>query len=126
MIGGYIASRAVTGLVLAAFAALGTSGALALGPISSAGASPTLVIEKPADGSFTNEQTPTIRGTATGLSTVTVKIYRGTDAEGTAEQSPADPLPVEGSWSVTPGPLEEGTYTAVAEQTEVTELAERG
>jgi hypothetical protein len=126
MIGGYIARRAVTGLMLAIFAALGTSGAWALGPISPAGASPTLVIEKPADGSFTNEQTPTIRGTATGLSTVTVKIYRGTDAEGTAEQSPADPLPVEGSWSVTPDPLEEGTYTAVAEQTEVTELAERG
>src|SRR5256714_1465175 len=122
MIGGYIARTAVRGVLLAAIAALGPACAVALGPVAPAAAAPALVIETPPDGSATNDQTPAISGTTTGSGPVTVNIYRGASAEGTPEQSPSDPLALGGSWSVTPAPLEEGTYTAVAEQADVEEL----
>jgi uncharacterized protein (DUF2141 family) len=74
----------------------------------------------------TNSATPTFTGGAGtpaehDLPTVTVKVYAGTAANGT----PVETLATEasaGSWAVTATkPLSDGSYTAVAEQTDTTE-----
>src|SRR5436189_4425961 len=122
MIGGYIARRAVTGFVLAIVAAPVAAGGFALGPVDSAAAAPTLVIESPADGSTTRDTSPAISGSTSVDGTVTVKINPD-GAEGPPPQSPTA-LALGGSWSVTPEPLEDGTYTAVAEETDL--LGETG
>lgn len=84
--------------------------------------SPQPVILAPLAGSWTRLTTPTISGTTDEpLALVTVAVYPGPTAEGT----PAAVLqtllpPLEGSWSVAPElPLEDGQYTAVAEQTDL-------
>ncbi len=108
-------------MVRGTLAALIAGAALAVAGASPATAAPTLVIESPSNGSSTNDTTPTIRGTSTyALDQVTVAIHAGDTAEGAIVQAPtATPSPVEGDWSVTPTALTDGTYTAVAEQTEL-------
>src|SRR3954468_12515449 len=84
---------------------------------------PAVTLSGPADGLVTNDVTPTFAGaagTAPGdSSTVTVKVYAGTDTSG----SPLETLTTSAlgsSWSVDASPaLPEGTYTALAQQTGV-------
>jgi Bacterial Ig-like domain len=81
---------------------------------------PDVTIVTPADGSTTNDSTPTLSGAAgnaTGdASTVTVKIYSGSAVGGTLVQT-LTPTRSGSSWSTTPSPaLDEGTYTAQAQQ----------
>jgi subtilisin-like proprotein convertase family protein len=80
---------------------------------------PTVTLTSPANGSFTNDVTPSLSGGAGAAAgdstTVTVKIWSGTGTSG----SPLHTLAVTrsgGSWSTTAPTLTEGTYTARAEQ----------
>ncbi|HEV8250104.1 MAG TPA: LamG-like jellyroll fold domain-containing protein, partial [Gaiellaceae bacterium] len=81
---------------------------------------PAVTLTTPADGALTDNATPTFSGAA-GIdsgdsSTVTVKVYAGSAVSG----SPLQTLTTTqsgGSWSVVASsPLEDGTYTAQAEQ----------
>jgi hypothetical protein len=83
---------------------------------------PTVTLTTPADGSATNDTTPAFVGTAdtaTGDSTtVTIKVYSGTSTAGTLVQTKAGTR--SGStfnFSLTTA-LAQGTYTAVATQTD--------
>jgi large repetitive protein len=83
---------------------------------------PVVTLTSPADGSSTNDTTPTFSGTAGteagDSSTVTVKIYEGTDTSGTLVQT-LTTTAAAGDWSVDATTmLAEGTYTAQAEQTD--------
>src|SRR5947207_14082081 len=111
MIGGYIARRAVTGFVLALVAAPLVAGALVLGPVASAAAAPTLVIESPPDGSAISDRTPTTSGSTGADGSVTLNVYAGGSAEGSPQQAPAD-LGFGGSRRVRPQPVAEGTAAA--------------
>jgi hypothetical protein len=105
--------RLVGGIVLAL-------ALLAAGPVASAMAS--ITIETSPDGTTTNNQTPTFGGiTNDTADNVTLNIYSGTEAKGTPVQTLATTLPpAGGTWSLSvTSPLEEGTYTAQAEQTEL-------
>jgi hypothetical protein len=102
--------------------------AVALGPVSGAtAASPNLKLESPADGSVSNNQTPTFTGTTDDpfseeelpfFDPVTVRIYRGlttgTEVQKVESESTSPPGT---TWSVGPAQtLPPGTYTAQAEQ----------
>ncbi len=97
---------------------------LALGPVAGAmAAGPEVKITSPSPESTTRNQTPPISGTTSDvvpLDQVTVTIYPGTKAEGTPAQPAMTATPsLEGFWSVTPAPaLADGTYTALATQTD--------
>ena len=86
-------------------------------------AEPVLAIDHPVADSYTNNQTPTFSGTTNDtLDPVTLKIYEGPSATGLPVQTLTDLTPLEtglleASWEVTPTTLEQGEYTAVAEQT---------
>jgi subtilisin-like proprotein convertase family protein len=82
---------------------------------------PTVTLTSPANGSFTNDVTPSLSGgagAAPGDSTsVTAKIWSGTSMAG----APLHTLVVTrsgGSWSTTAPTLAEGTYTTRAEQSD--------
>ena len=108
------ARRAYLGLILAV--------PLALGAVPVARASAALVMEPLAGAPTTSNQTPTFSGSTDDyLDPVTVNVYEGETATGKPLQTPtASPSAVSGSWSATASaPLEDGTYTAIAEQTEV-------
>ncbi len=82
---------------------------------------PDVTLGAPTPGSYTNNTTPTLSGTAetaAGDSAVTVDIYSGPDTSGTPVQSPTASVAVDGSWSVMPTSLPDGTYTAQARQTD--------
>jgi hypothetical protein len=83
---------------------------------------PTVTLTAPANGSFTNDTTPLIAGTAdtaTGDSTtVTAKIYSGTTATGSPVQTKTGTRSgTSYSFSLTTA-LAQGTYTAVVTQTD--------
>jgi hypothetical protein len=83
---------------------------------------PTVTLTAPANGSFTNDTTPLITGTAdnaTGDSTtVTAKIYSGTSATGSPVQTKTGTRSgTSYSFSLTTA-LAQGTYTAVVTQTD--------
>jgi hypothetical protein len=82
---------------------------------------PVVTLTAPADGSRTNDTTPTLSGTAgnkTGdSSTVTVKIYSGTSTAGTLVQTKTATRSST-TWSTTASTLAAGTYTAQATQTD--------
>lgn len=83
---------------------------------------PTVTLTAPANGSFTNDTTPLISGTADNAtgdsSTVTAKIYSGTSATGTPVQTKAGTRSgTSYSFSLTTA-LAQGTYTAVVTQTD--------
>jgi chitinase len=116
--------------VLAAAAAVQGSQATFTASKANAGSSfataakfaPTVTLTTPADGSFTNDTTPLISGTAdnaTGDSTtVTAKIYSGTGTGGTLVQSKTGSRSgTSYSFSLTTA-LAQGTYTAVVTQTD--------
>jgi hypothetical protein len=82
---------------------------------------PDVTLGAPTPGSYTNNTTPTLSGTAetaAGDSAVTVDIYSGTDTSGTPVQSPTASVGDDGSWSIKPTGLPDGTYTAQARQTD--------
>ncbi|MGZ4457674.1 MAG: polysaccharide deacetylase family protein [Nocardioidaceae bacterium] len=85
-------------------------------------AAPAPVVTKPANGSSVNVAAPDISGTAGNApgdaATVGVKIYTGTTATGTAQQTLTANVGTDGSWTVTPGNLTAGTYTVQATQTD--------
>jgi Bacterial Ig-like domain len=99
--------------------ALGIPLAFAVAPI--AGAYGALVMEPFPGGSRTNDPTPTFAGMTEDANPgdeVVVSVYAGESASGEAVRKPRG-SPFAGIWSATVlTPLEDGTYTAVAEQTE--------
>jgi hypothetical protein len=108
------ARRIYLGLILAVTLALGTA--------SDAYASAPLVMEPLPGGHTTNNTTPTFSGSSEDrVDPVTVEIYEGEEAAGTPVQTPiGSPSPISGDWSVAvSSPLADGTYTAVAEQSEL-------
>jgi hypothetical protein len=84
-----------------------------------ASATPVVTITSPLNGTVSNEPTPTITGLAEeGLGSVTLRVYRGSQAQGAVIQELSTLVIVAGTWSL--GPLEalaDGTYTAQASQT---------
>ena len=115
--------------LLAAAAAVQGSQATFTASATNAGASfatasnfqPAVTLTAPANGSATNDTTPTLTGTAdnaTGDSTsVTIKIYSGSTATGTAVQT-LTATRSGTSWSKTAWTLAQGTYTVQATQTD--------
>ena len=113
--------------VLAAAAAVQGSQATFTASATNAGASfataakfaPTVTLTAPAARSATNDTTPTFSGTAdnaTGDSTsVTIKIYSGSTATGSAVQT-LTATRSGTSWSKTASTLAQGTYTVQATQ----------
>jgi hypothetical protein len=81
---------------------------------------PTVTITAPAEGSETNDTTPTLGGTASAADPgpVTVKVYAGADTSGSLVTTlSASRDPATGAYSVSPASaLSDGTYTAQASQ----------
>jgi hypothetical protein len=80
---------------------------------------PTMTV--PADGATTNDDTPTFAGTAgsepNDLATVTVRLYEGSSAEGTAVQTLSASRRGDATYSVdASSPFPDGVYTARASQ----------
>jgi Big-like domain-containing protein len=82
---------------------------------------PALTFVAPADGAFTNAARPVLSGaagTASGdAATVSARIYAGATATGTPVQTLSAAVSA-GAWSTTPATLADGTYTAVATQSD--------
>jgi methionine-rich copper-binding protein CopC len=101
--------RALIGTAVATAVAVGLiAAAIAL-------ADPTVTISTPANGSATNDSTPTFSGTA--AADVTVKVYSGTDTHGSLADGPLRAsIDAEGNWSVDADtPLADGVYTVSAD-----------
>src|SRR5262249_30518183 len=82
---------------------------------------PSVVLSKPVAGSYTNDITPTLSGTAestAGDTAVTVEIYAGTDTTGSPVQTEIAAVQPDGSWSAPANMLQDGTYTVQAQQTD--------
>ena len=82
---------------------------------------PTITLTTPANGSSTNDTTPTfsgVAGIAAGdLATVTVTVYNGPTIGGTvAATLPTTRNGVTGAYTIDASALPEGTYTAIARQ----------
>jgi Bacterial Ig-like domain len=123
-----IRALALLAAVLAAVAAVQGSQATFTGSAQNSGGSfatatdwvaPTVTLTTPSNGSFTNDNTPTLAGAAgngTGDSTtVTVRIYSGSSATGTPVQT-LTPTRNAATWTATAATLANGTYTAKATQ----------
>jgi hypothetical protein len=108
------ARRVVLGLIL------GVPFALFAAP--AAGASAALLMSAPLSGSATSA-TPTFSGsTEDNEDAVTVVVHEGASSAGPIAQTLA-PVPASGGlWSAAAASLPEGTYTAVAEQTESADM----
>jgi hypothetical protein len=82
---------------------------------------PAITLDSPANGSFTNDPTPTFSGdagTASGdSSTVQVLIFSGTDTSGSPVQTLNATVASDGSWSAGASTLADGSYVAYATQT---------
>ncbi len=90
-------------------------------------AAPSVTITSPAGGSVSKETAPIFSGTGEELAgVVTLHVYSGTTAEGTPLRTLSTTLfGLGGVWSLGPvEPLEDGLYTATAEQTN--SLLQRG
>ena len=97
---------------------VGTSAAVTFSVKSSA---PVVTLTAPVDGAALGSATPTIRGaagTAAGdVNQVSVKLYAGSTATGTAVQTIAADV-TGGAWSATAAALADGTYTVQATQSD--------
>ena len=104
--------RAVTGTAIAVALSLACLG------YGAANASAALVIEGFEGGPMTNSATPTLSGSTEDLvDSIRVDVYRGELAAGHPILTFVVLPSLSGSWSVTVGaPLQDGTYTALAEQ----------
>jgi large repetitive protein len=104
-------------LILLAAAAL-----LALVLVIPAVAAPTVTLDTPADGTSTNDKTPTFTGTAGtpgNTDTVTVNVYSGSSASGSPFETVTTTPGPTAAWTVDASPeLPDGTYTAQAEQSD--------
>jgi large repetitive protein len=85
------------------------------------GTAPVVTLTQPADGATLTGATPSFGGVAGALAgdsaTVTVRVYAGSSASGTPVQTLSATRQADSSYAVTAsGPLENGTYTARAEQ----------
>ena len=84
-------------------------------------AAPSPTVAHPAAGTSLNTATPTLdgaAGTAAGdAASVTVKVYAGSSATGTAVRTITAPVSG-GGWSATPAALTDGDYTVQATQTD--------
>jgi large repetitive protein len=79
---------------------------------------PALTISSPPTGTLTSERSPAFSGTTSDtLDSVTLDIYQGADAKGTRVREELV-APIGNSWGVAPAALSDGTYTAVAQQTD--------
>lgn len=83
---------------------------------------PVVALTQPAAGARTKSTTPTFAGTAGAapgdLPGVTVQLFGGTSAAGTPVQTRSATAGIGGSWSVDATALAQGTYTAVARQSD--------
>ncbi len=96
--------------------------ALALGPLANAqAAGPVVAITSPAAGGSTTESAPAFSGTTSdSADQVTVRVYAGAGTSGTLVETVESASPTAGLWSAQAvSRLRNGTYTAVAEQTEL-------
>jgi hypothetical protein len=96
------------------------SALMALGNVSIAvAAPPDVTIVSPANGSVINTPTPSFTGFGEQGVVLTLDVFRGAGAEGTIVQKSSTFVFVSGGeWSLGPlKPLEDGTYTALATQT---------
>jgi peptidoglycan/xylan/chitin deacetylase (PgdA/CDA1 family) len=79
---------------------------------------PAVKITTPARGSAHAADRPTVKGTASGSGSVTVRIYRGEYSTGSPIATLTANVGAGGAWTVTPSqPLAEGRYTLQASQT---------
>ncbi|HWX97781.1 MAG TPA: PKD domain-containing protein [Solirubrobacteraceae bacterium] len=95
--------------------------AIALSPVATAGAAPSVAILSPANGSVSNNPTPSFSGVAQELGgEVTVEICRGPCLETTPREETLTTALLEpgGAWSFPPieKHLADGTYAALASQ----------
>ena len=75
---------------------------------------PVVTLDAPADGSSSEDATPTLSGTTTaGDNAVSVKLYSGSEASGAPVQTLTG-TGTEGNWQATATALEPGTYSAQA------------
>jgi hypothetical protein len=126
MVGGHIAMGGQLRIARVSAALAGALLVLALAGARPAIAAPLLAIESPATGSVTDHSSVAIAGTtsfAGGSETpteVTVNIYEGSTVSATPVQSRSAAPSESGAWNVDVS-LGDGTYTAVAEQSELGE-----
>jgi large repetitive protein len=128
MVGGHIVMGRGARIARVGVAVAAALLALALAGARPAIAAPMLAIDSPLAGSVTDHSTVTISGNTSYVGSaetpteVTVKIYEGTAASGTPLQPPGATPSEQGAWSVSTS-LADGTYTAVAEQSELGETS---
>jgi hypothetical protein len=82
---------------------------------------PAVTLTNPANGGYANHSTPMVNGSAevaAGDSDVTVKIFAGSTATGTPVQTLTATVQADSSWTVNGATLAEGTYTALAQQSD--------
>ena len=83
---------------------------------------PEVAVSSPADGATVDTATPTVEGTAGTAAgddaTVGLDLWAGTDTSGTPAQTLTGSVGTDGSWSVTPSSLDDGTYTVRAGQSD--------
>ncbi len=86
-------------------------------PVAGAQGPLQLTITQPLSGSITRDPTPTFSGTTTeALTAITLRVYAGDRAEGTALQTLTPLIPASTEWSESlPTPLPDGQYTAQGE-----------
>jgi large repetitive protein len=99
---------------------------LGLGSTSVARAeAPSVTIVSPSTGTIAKASPPSFAGTTSDtLDLVTLNVYEGSSAVGVPVRTEVS-LPVGNAWEVTPTPLADGIYTAVAQQTD-SETLEQG
>ena len=76
---------------------------------------PAVALDTPADGVTTNDDTPTVSGTAEVGATVTVEI---TDSNGNVVETQTPTVDVNGNWTFDAAQLADGTYTFTATATD--------
>jgi hypothetical protein len=98
---------------------------------SAVGVAPVVTITSPTESEFVNHATPTIEGSASDTSDVTVEIWAGTDTTGVPLATQTATPDLAGDWSLDLATtLVDGPYTLIASQTDATpttgESAPRG
>jgi hypothetical protein len=98
---------------------IGTEGSRSLVVLDTT--APVVTLTTPVNGSITNDTTPALSGAAGNsagdAATVTVKVYSGTTATGSALQT-LTPTRAGATWTVDATVLAPGTYTAQASQSD--------
>ena len=102
-------------LVLAAVLAFGAS-LLITG--SAAGIGPVVAITSPGAAAFVKDATPTIEGSASEASEVTVDVWPGSDTSGVPLATQTATPDGAGNWSLDLAALADGFYTLIASQTD--------